>query len=384
MSSTKPRRKKARKTRRSSRDIAAPSTPVRRRASESRAAPKRSSRGRPPRRAWTRYSDDELLDVRLCDLDLRLEGTWLEQPIAQLYEELGRRGIRLRPHFWLGEEFFSPEGVPGVSIPFYLAHPRLMKLERRQMYEVEGGNWDGCMKILRHEAGHAVQHGYNLHRRRRWQNTFGRSSQAYPEVYSPRPASKRFVLHLYLWYAQSHPDEDFAETFAVWLRPRPVWRRRYKGWPALKKLEYVDALMKEIAGTPAPVRTRRRVESLPTLRKTLREYYAEKHARYGTTYPEIYDRDLTRLFSYDDRHRRNETASAFLRRNRAQIRRMVCKWTGEYQFSLDQVFSDMIGRCRELSLHVHGSQRQLILDFAILLTLRTMQSIYSRRDWHPI
>ena len=26
-------------------------------------------------------------------------------------------------------------------------------------------------------------------------------------------------MHLDPWYAQSHPDEDFAETFAVWLTP---------------------------------------------------------------------------------------------------------------------------------------------------------------------
>ncbi|MEE8409557.1 MAG: hypothetical protein V3T05_08125, partial [Myxococcota bacterium] len=121
-----------------------------------------------------------------------------------------------------------------------------------------------------------------------------------------------------------------------------------------------------------------------SLRKTLREYYAEKHERFGEAYPDIYDRDLVTLFSFDDVHRKNQTASAFLRRNRREIRTMVAKWTGEYQFTLDQVFSDMIGRCRELRLHVGGRQRQLKLDFAILLTVRTVQSIYSRREWHAL
>ena len=172
------------------------------------------------------------------------------------------RGIRLRPHAWISSEWFSPADVPGIAIPFYLAHPRLMKLEKKMMLEVEGGTWSECMAILRHEAGHAVQHAYQLQRRRRWQQLFGPSSKHYPRYYRPNPASRRYVQHLRRWYAQSHPDEDFAETFAVWLRPRSNWRTRYAGWPALKKLEYVDELMGEIAGKRPPVTTRERVDPL--------------------------------------------------------------------------------------------------------------------------
>ena len=123
-----------------------------------------------------------------------------------------------------------------------------MKLEKKMMLDVEGGTWSECMAILRHEAGHTLQHAYQLQRRRRWQQLFGPSSKRYPRYYRPNPASRHFVQHLRLWYAQSHPDEDFAETFAVWLKPRSNWRTRYAGWPALKKLEYVDELMDEIAG----------------------------------------------------------------------------------------------------------------------------------------
>ena len=137
-----------------------------------------------------------------------------------------------------------------------------MKLEKKMMFDVEGGTWRECMAILRHEAGHALQHGYQLQRRRRWQQLFGPSSKHYPRYYRPNPASRRYVQHLRLWYAQSHPDEDFAETFAVWLRPRSNWRTRYAGWPALKKLEYVDELMGEIAGKRPLITTRERVDPL--------------------------------------------------------------------------------------------------------------------------
>ncbi len=129
-------------------------------------------------------------------------------------------------------------------MPFYLAHPRLARLERKMFKEVEGGTQRQCMQILRHEAGHIVQHAYALHRRRKWQEMFGRSSSPYPESYRPNPNSRDYVQHLPRWYAQSHPDEDFAETFAVWLTPRSNWRQRYAEWPgALEKLEFVDELM---------------------------------------------------------------------------------------------------------------------------------------------
>ena len=208
----------------------------------------------PRRFAWARLPDEDLLQVRLKDLKVTVEGTWLQRCLDDLHEELDQRGLRVRPHAWISSEWFSPDDTPGIAIPFYLAHPRLMRLERKMIIDVEGGTVPECMRILRHEAGHVVQHAYQLHRRRRWQQLFGPSSTRYPDSYRPNPASRRYVHHLRLWYAQSHPDEDFAETFAVWLRPRSNWRQRYAGWPALKKLEYVDELMAEIAGTKPAAR----------------------------------------------------------------------------------------------------------------------------------
>ena len=259
-----------------------------------------------PRRkyAWEKLSDEQLLQQRLSSLRVAVEGTWLEDCISTLYEELEERGIRLRPHTWISSEWFSPADVPGIAIPFYLTYPRLMKLEKKMMLDVEGGTWSECMAILCHEAGHAIQHGYQLQRRRRWQQLFGRSSKHYPRYYRPNPASRRYVQHLRLWYAQSHPDEDFAETFAVWLRPRSNWRTRYAGWPALKKLEYVDELMEEIAGKRPLVTTRERVDPLHELSQTLGDHYKKKQAFYAFRPPKTYDRDLSRLFSADPRHRR--------------------------------------------------------------------------------
>src|SRR6185503_6125586 len=131
-------------------------------------------------------------NLRLCDLGLKIEGTALERRIVQLHDELERRGIRFRPHCWLSTEWFCPDGVPGIGIPFYLAHPRLVRIEHRQMLEVEGGTRAWGMRILRHEAGHAINNAYRLHRRRRWQQVFGRSTIPYPEYYRPKPFSRDF------------------------------------------------------------------------------------------------------------------------------------------------------------------------------------------------
>ena len=217
--------------------------------------------------AWTRLSDAELLRTRFCDLRLTLRNSEVERHMREIRRSLQSRGIKFRPHMWLSEEWFSPDGVPGIAVPFYMAHPRLQRLERRFMGEVEGGNANWLTRILRHEIAHALDNAYRLRRRKSWRRTFGRASRPYPDIYSPRPASRAFVLHLGHWYAQSHPTEDFAETFAVWLQPRARWRREYQSWPALRKLEYVDKLMAHIAGMRLPP-----LRCLPKTRLSRRSY----------------------------------------------------------------------------------------------------------------
>ncbi|MFN8061615.1 MAG: putative zinc-binding metallopeptidase [Vicinamibacterales bacterium] len=333
-----------------------------------------------PDPAWAALSDEALLALRLCDLNLTIEGSVLEGRIAQLQQELDSRGLSFRPHFWLSDEWFTPDGVCGVAIPFYLAHPRLEKLEESQMLEVEGGTHDWCMKILRHEAGHAVDNAFRLQRRRRRLRLFGPSSQEYPEYYTPKPYSKSFVLHLDMWYAQSHPDEDFAETFAVWLAPESQWRKRYADWPtALRKLEYMDALMSELAGEKAPFASRRRLEPISALRKTLGEHYRRKREHYGVDYPNFYDRDLRRLFSDKPEFAGNMPAARFIGRLRREVRRRVASWTGLYQYTIDQVIEDMITRCRELKLRLAVPEERARLDFTIVLTVQTMNYLHSGR-----
>jgi hypothetical protein len=328
---------------------------------------------------WADLPDEELLNLRLSDLPVRIEGSILEGRLALLKRELDERGLTLPLHFYLSDEWFTPDGTASMAVPFYLAHPRLERLEKTQMLEVEGGEYQWCMRILRHEAGHIVDNVYALRRRRHRRELFGSSSVPYPEFYTPKPYSKSFVMHLDTWYAQSHPDEDFAETFAVWLTPGSQWQTRYAGWPAFKKLEYMDHLMRSLAGTPPMLDRTDEVDPLPRLRRTLRYHYRRKRRHYGVERPAFYDRDLRKLFSDAPEYAGQMTAAQFVTRIRRPVRRMVAEWTGIYQYTIDQVLEDIITRCRELRLRLKGTDAQTERAFTVLLTVQAMNYLHSGR-----
>jgi len=340
---------------------------------------------------WVGLSDDHLLDVRFCDLGLRIDGTWVEGCVQRLFRELEDRRIPFRPHVFVSSEWFSPERTASFAVPFYLLHPRLMRLERRQMFDIEGGSREDCMRHLRHECGHAIQHGYGFHRRKKWRELFGRSTQHYPEKYRPSPISRNFVHHLRLYYAQSHPDEDFAETFAVWLAPESDWRRKYADWPALTKLAYIDELTSELAGSGAPPADTREEEPLGQLERTLREHYEDRRSMPEGTVPEVQDGELRELFQSASEASDASGASgapgperraaAFLRRERGRMRRVVARWTGDYQYTIDQVLDDMIHRCDQLDLRAEGDEEDLRLRFCVLLTAKTIHFHFSEQHW---
>jgi hypothetical protein len=245
------------------------------------------------------------------------------------------------------------------------------------MFEVEGGTEVECMRILRHEAGHALDTAYRLHFKRRWRELFGSFAQPYPDSYKPRPKSRNFVLHLGAWYAQAHPAEDFAETFAVWLAPRSRWRTRYRGWPALDKLEYVDELMEEIKGQPRRNRRRDKIEPLAQVSMTLREHYRRKREQYAIERGAFYDRDLLRIFDEGANHATRPTAASFIRAIRREVREIVAEGTGVHQYTVDHVLKNMIERSKELKLRVEGSKRQARRAFLVALTVQVMNMLHS-------
>lgn len=301
---------------------------------------------------WDQLPDERLLEMRPSELGLRLRDSPLERCVRRLRRELSARGFVFRPHCWLSSSWYSPDGIPGIALPFFLAHPRLAELERGQMGEAEGDEDEWCLRILRHEAGHAIDTAYRLYRRKSWRETFGAYGAPYLPTYAPRPLDRRFVLHLDQWYAQSHPAEDFAETFAVWLAAGSDWRREYAGWGALAKLELVDRLMDEVRELPPPVTSAGRCEPVSSMTATLRTHYADrKRARAGHA-NEFYDRDLGLLFEPESGESRTlqPLASPWLRAAAPEITARMLAADREQSYNIEQVLGGLATRAHELGL----------------------------------
>ena len=331
-------------------------------------------------RAWSQLPDSKLLNTRICDLGLQIEDSVVADRVAEMRAEFRQAGLRFVPYVWLSTDWFTPDALTGFAIPFYLAHPRLVRLERRQMLQIEGGTRAECMKILRHEAAHAIDNAYRLRRRKRWREMFGRAGEPYAATYTPDPTSRDHVLNLDYWYSQSHPLEDWAETVAVWLQPHSRWRARYAGWPALRKLEYVDELFGEIADKPPALRTRSKVEPLSSVKMTLGEYYRRKRQVYSDDSSPALDGQLSRIFSSADVTPGRTKASVFLRKHRGELVRRVSGATGQHRYLLDHVVREMVERCRTKSLVLPGTFADALLGSAIVLTSLSSQFLYGA---HP-
>jgi hypothetical protein len=343
-----------------------------------------SKRDRRPRRAshrryaWKNFGDEQLLSLRFCDLKLAIDDTELERAIERLYGELAARGIRFRPHCWLSQEWFSPDGIPGIAIPFYLAHPRLISLERRLMREAEGGNRNWLMRILRHEAGHALDSAYRLRRRSQWREVFGPASLPYPDAYRPRPGSRRFVQHLGAWYAQAHPTEDFAETFAVWLKPNSAWRREYLGWPAYAKLEFIEELAADIGDATPRVIDRSRIEDIVEETSTLRQHYERKLAHYRMPRRSGADELLLKVFTAAPRVRSAAKAAHVLRELRNPLRQQIVRSGAFSEYLVHQVLRLMIARSEALGLYVRAPRRDLRPH--LLWVIARLAELYEERQ----
>ncbi len=324
-------------------------------------------------------SKEELLNLRICDLPLKIEGTWLQECIKELYKELEGRGIKFKPIFYLADEWFTPDREPIVGIPFFLAHPVLMKLEKEIMYEVEGGNKDWCMKLLRHETGHAINYAYKLYRRRKWQKIFGAFTKEYPSVYRFKPYSRSFVRHLEDYYAQYHPDEDFSETFAVWITLGSQWRQYYKGWKASIKLLYVEELMEEIRDKEPLVKRGKKYWHLPSLRITLKNYYKKKRRIYIHDFPGFYDESLKKIFLPQGQVLFTISAGEFIKKYKKDILNLIAYWTDEKKYIILWLLDMIIKRCKKLSLVVDNSEEKTLAELLIYLTTLVMNYKYTAR-----
>ena len=319
-----------------------------------------------------------LLSQRISEIGLEIRGSLLEKLINQLYEELAAKGLEFRPPVYLSDQWGCPDGTPLIGVPFYLADARLSRIEEDYSSAVEGA--EESMRYLRHEAGHAFNYAYRLYDRPDWRKMFGPYSRPYRERYRADPFSRAFVRHILGWYAQKHPDEDFAETFAVWLTPGMDWRRTYEGWDALKKLEYVDRVMKLTHGIP-PVRAPED-DDLPVtaMQYTLADHYKENEESIPIRDPRIFDGDLRTIFVTALQAPAAESARDFISRHKREIVTRISYWTGENASIVRQFVDFLAQRVEELELRLGGLEASTLIELtafgtAVMMNYRHTNAI---------
>ena len=290
----------------------------------------------------------ELLSRPIRDLGLKLEGSPVERFVEQLYRELDAKGLtKFRPACYLTDEWGCPSGEPVIGIPFYLAHPALAELEK-QSHDLEDAR--EIMMYLRHEAGHAFTYAYRLHKAPEWKQLFGPFRRPYRDNYRPAPFSRDYVRHLPGWYAQKHPDEDFAETFAVWLTPRSNWRKRYRGWAALEKLRYLDRLARKVGRSDPPRRRGQTDITVDEMETTVGEFYHQAAQEEVAVTELAPDTDLRDIFRVSKRSKGARPAQDFLRKHRKSVIDKVAQWTGAQRPLIKTLMATIEDRAGKLDL----------------------------------
>jgi hypothetical protein len=330
----------------------------------------------------TTFRESKLLATPIRELGLRIEGTPLEAVLEAFRRELERAGIRkLRPHFYLSLEWGVPFGSVSIAIPFYLASPELTALQKERTGHVEGASRAELLRFLRHEMGHVVNYAYKLYEDEDWIRQFGSITQPYLDDYRPEPFSRRYVQHLPGWYAQKHPDEDWAETFAVWLTPRRNWRREYADAPeALAKLEFCDRSIAALRDREPLVTDEDFDEDATQEPLTVQEVLGNEPS--GEALPPGLDGSLRAIFEDadlpEDLSEAARVPAAQLIRNLAkELPGQVFRWTGHFPEKTRELLEHLAVRAEELN-QVYTADRQANVAVALtaLVTALAMNHVH--------
>jgi hypothetical protein len=277
-----------------------------------------------------------------------------------------------------------PFGTVVIGIPFYLARPELTDLHGEEVGHIEGFNETDILRYLRHEMGHVVNYGYKLYDEEEWVKLFGSITQPYLEDYRPQPFSRRFVRHLPGWYAQKHPDEDWAETFAVWMTPDHDWRKEYAPWPtALAKLEYCERTMGRLAERDPPVTATELDEDVGELAYSLREYYKNQPAENEPPASAGLDGDLRAIFDEiappADTAAAKETrpAAALIRKLERPLMADVFRWTGHFPEKTRSLMRHLAQRAEVLQqVYPVEAETEATIGVTILVTSLAMNHVH--------
>lgn len=319
-----------------------------------------------------------LLEARIKDLKLHLAGTPLERYIHQLYENLEAKGFTFRPQCYLSDQWGCPSGVPVIGIPFYLADPKLHTIEAELGDGAESEH--EIMMYLRHEAGHCINYAYKLYETDEWRKLFGDYTKPYRDDFKPQPFSRKYVVHISGWYAQKHPDEDFAETFAVWLTPDSEWEKRYRGWGAMKKLQYVDAIARRLGRAEPGTKTYERDIEVDDMEETVLDHYRQRDLmdKVDVQMGEHLDQDLRNLF--ESPGKAPAQAETLIRAERQSLIQAVTQYSGVSRAVVRSVLDHLLDRTSALGLSVEiDRSREYLTRLTSLLTALAMNYLYTDR-----
>jgi hypothetical protein len=330
------------------------------------------------------FRESNLYGSPIRDLQLAITDTRLAPVIDEFRAELNARGVtKITPTFYLSTEWGVAFGTVAVGIPFYLARPELTELHGEEVGHIEGFNHADILRYLRHEMGHVLNYAYKLYDDESWVKVFGSITQPYREDYRPQPFSRRFVRHLPGWYAQKHPDEDWAETFAVWMTPHRDWRGEYAQWPsALAKLELCDRLIATFAVREPLVTSTERDDDVAALDYSLREFYKSLPAEPEPGAAGL-DGDLRVIF--DDLIEYGEGAAAedtrpaaeLIRRLERQLMSDVFRWTGHFPEKTRSLMRDLAKRADALrQVYPRAAEAQAIVGVTTLVTSLAMNFVH--------
>lgn len=317
----------------------------------------------------------EILGKPIRELGLKLEGSPLDRLVQRLYRELDSKGLKkFRPACYLTDEWGCPSGEPVIGIPFYLADPRLSYMEK-EINDLEDRHQ--VMMYLRHEAGHALNYAYGLYKTPDWKQIFGPYRRRYRDDYRPVAFSRSYVRHMEGWYAQKHPDEDFAETFAVWLTPGSGWRKRYRDWPAIEKLRYVNRVAKQFGDAP-PLRPRGRKDiTVDDMENTVQDFYQAVLNDQPSPGDLPLDSDLQDIFKVGRRKKKGvRPAAELLREHRQPLVDKLTYWTGVQRPLVRRLVDSIESRVEQLGLMADvKKERMYLTEITVYATALAMNYI---------
>ena len=321
------------------------------------------------------------------DLGLTIPGSDLEPILAEFDVELRHAGLnRVRPRFYLSTEWGVPEGTVAVAIPFYLARADLKAHHAERVGHVEGTSRGDVLRYLRHEMGHVVNYAYRLFDTPEWVACFGPIDLPYRDHYKLEPFSRRHVRHLPGWYAQKHPDEDWSETFAVWMTPGLDWRADYADWPeALAKLHYCDRTMAGLSDRDPVVTADDLDQDVGDLTDSVEQFYRDADGPAdATVFPAGLDGALRSIFEdpgvpgpgAPEAPRR--MASALIRRLELDLTATVYHWTGHFPERVRPLLRHLAERADALTL-VYPEPRETAAVVALTTLVVTLAMNFVQR-----